>query len=716
MDTISDTVFTRNDGEGIRLPRWRVLSVRGQAFLNGEVILGLMLGFLLGRVSLVGMAPFGAVFWLLFLRERPRQSYLIAVAVIAGRASAGGWTSAGYLLMALFVLWLWEGMYLRLWAKKSPLFLSATFLCFIGSPLLSQGSLVSFNKILLGVEVLSGVLATLALLPAIRLLEQLPLIRDRPVVEPAEALAFLLLFTLAITGLGNISIGWVSVQFYTGKLLILLVAYLAGTAGGAAAGLIIGIILGLGSPHLYVIIGSLSFSGFCAGFMRQFGRLGCAAGFIFSFPLLTMLTPSAIPGGYGVENLAVMLTFLILPIHFFKWASVRLPKNVLRGKENGNPERRDFLVRRIQHLASLFSELSESFSQVAAGKQRPAQEEMAPLINDLIKRSCEPCLFQRRCWDKEFYRSYSMVMELLAQSEGEIKEYQLPSNFRNRCPNPAMLISSINRSKEVWQVNHYWVNRLKEGRDLVSCQLKGVSELMLEIAREARAELFTPSDEKPAPLLTVELGVAQQAGQGQQVCGDYYSFSEIGDNMQMIIISDGMGQGPRARVESQIAVGMLERMLEAGFNKEAVIRIVNSLLQLRTPDEVFTTVDLTMMDLTSGDVECVKIGAAPSYWKRGKTIKKIGTASLPLGILSDLEIELHKEKAVPGDLLLMVSDGVINKGDWLASFLSRCEHRHPQVMAERILDEVNRHKPDHDDDMTVVVCKFITLKKAVVKE
>jgi len=44
------------------------------------------------------MAPFGAVFWLLALREKPLPSYLVAVAVFAGRATGYGLPAALHLL------------------------------------------------------------------------------------------------------------------------------------------------------------------------------------------------------------------------------------------------------------------------------------------------------------------------------------------------------------------------------------------------------------------------------------------------------------------------------------------------------------------------------------------------------------------------------------------------------------------------------------------
>ncbi len=78
-----------------RLARW-IAGLKEQALSKGELLLLAMLGFLLGRATLMGeVATFGAIFWLIMLREKPVQSYLVAATVLLGRATVLGWLSAG---------------------------------------------------------------------------------------------------------------------------------------------------------------------------------------------------------------------------------------------------------------------------------------------------------------------------------------------------------------------------------------------------------------------------------------------------------------------------------------------------------------------------------------------------------------------------------------------------------------------------------------------
>ena len=118
--------------------RWRLserlAGLKEMALSRGELLLLGMLGFLLGRATLMGeVATFGAIFWLVLLREKPLQSYLVAATVLLGRATVLGWLSTGHLLVAIFLIWVW-----RLCAcacgRKKPLVVSVVLLMYYLHP------------------------------------------------------------------------------------------------------------------------------------------------------------------------------------------------------------------------------------------------------------------------------------------------------------------------------------------------------------------------------------------------------------------------------------------------------------------------------------------------------------------------------------------------------------------------------------------------------
>lgn len=700
-----------------RLLGLKTLFQRGQALFTASTILLAVAGFTLGRASVLGeVAPFGAVFWLVALREIPPLSILVAASVLAGRASVGGVWPAVYLLAAMAAVWLLEGLCLRLFKLRCPLVISAAVLMVISQAgtFINLRTPYSIESLFLGLEVLTGCLAAAILVPGMRLLDHLPRSRDRPAgALPEEATAILFLYVLFLTGLRGLTAGSLSVEVAVYLLSLLLVAYLLGATGGSAIGIITGTILGLGNPDIYVILGSLSFSGFWAGLLRSYGRWGCAAGFLFSVPLLYLLAPGDLSGIYWREGLLSLVIFLTIPSRYLQKLSLQLQRVGLGGYGGVQERACRPVAGRIGRLASLFRELSSGLNQPEE-IQNSQGKEPYPLLEDLMDRVCRSCLFKRRCWEKDLFSHHRLILDLLAraETEGEVTEAHLPPTFRERCHQPEILVKAINNLQEVWQLNRYWEQKVKEGKKLVSNQLEGLAQVMEELTWEIEREPLSPAEGEQAPCFNLELGLAQKAGRNQQVCGDYYSLIELDATRQAIILGDGMGNGSQAAEDSRTAVGMLEKLLEAGLPTETVLRTANSLLQLRSR-ESFVAVEMALIDLRKGEAELLKIGAAPGFLIRGKEILQLGASSLPLGILSSIEAERHLTRLLPTDLLVITTDGVADpdgESAWLIPLLRRWESCPPQVIADRILEETLRRCGGFlRDDLTVVACRLVRL-------
>jgi len=213
---------------------------------------------------------------------------------------------------------------------------------------------------------------------------------------------------------------------------------------------------------------------------------------------------------------------------------------------------------------------------------------------------------------------------------------------------------------------------------------------------------------------TVETGVAHAAKDGGLVSGDSYSTIELGPGKYAIAISDGMGNGERAHIESKETLMLLQRILQSGIEETVAIKSVNSILSLRTTDEIFSTLDLAMIDLKNASTKFLKIGSTPSFIKRGNKVTKIQASNLPIGILQEFEVEVVSEQLKAGDLLIMMSDGVFegpknveNYDIWMKRKISELQTDDPQEIADLILEEVIRSRSESiDDDMTVTVAKI----------
>ncbi|HET7658498.1 MAG TPA: stage II sporulation protein E, partial [Bacillales bacterium] len=90
----------------------------------------------------------------------------------------------------------------------------------------------------------------------------------------------------------------------------------------------------------------------------------------------------------------------------------------------------------------------------------------------------------------------------------------------------------------------------------------------------------------------VETGVANAAKGGAWISGDSHSTLELGTGKYAIAISDGMGNGERAHTESFETLKLLQKVLKSGIDETVAIKSINSILSLRTTDEIFSTLDL----------------------------------------------------------------------------------------------------------------------------
>jgi stage II sporulation protein E len=208
--------------------------------------------------------------------------------------------------------------------------------------------------------------------------------------------------------------------------------------------------------------------------------------------------------------------------------------------------------------------------------------------------------------------------------------------------------------------------------------------------------------------------VAKRARDDGPVCGDSHAVIDLPGGKTAVMLSDGMGIGPAAALESSAAIDVLTQLMKAGFEREFAVRTVNSILLLRSSEESFATVDMMLLDLFSGEAEFVKIGACPTYIKRDGEVHEVQRSSLPAGILSAIDVEVHGRLLRPGDLVVMVSDGLLGvegqsragheSCDWIPAALQHLAETDPAAVAQKLLAQARVTCGEQaGDDMTVLV-------------
>lgn len=206
--------------------------------------------------------------------------------------------------------------------------------------------------------------------------------------------------------------------------------------------------------------------------------------------------------------------------------------------------------------------------------------------------------------------------------------------------------------------------------------------------------------------------VVSQANSINQISGDNYTFGEE-ENSYFIALSDGMGTGGKAHSESSIALNLLESFLEAKFDKTLALKTINSVLMLKSNDELFATLDISLLDLCTGKLQIIKSGSPATFIKKKDKVKTINPNSLPVGILKDVDFNIHEEYLEDGDIIIMMSDGVIesnesigNKERWMKNIIENIDSLNPGIIADTILNIAKEQSNNGKDDMTILVTKI----------
>ncbi|MEM1484818.1 SpoIIE family protein phosphatase [Oscillospiraceae bacterium PP1C4] len=211
---------------------------------------------------------------------------------------------------------------------------------------------------------------------------------------------------------------------------------------------------------------------------------------------------------------------------------------------------------------------------------------------------------------------------------------------------------------------------------------------------------------------TIKWGATQLGNCGSRLCGDSYSYVDGHGGRVNIILSDGMGSGGAAAVDSTMTAELLKRLIEAGVSLDASLKLVNSALLVKSGDESLATIDITGIDLYTGRVEIYKAGAAPTFLRKSGKGGYVESSSLPVGILNGVSFEKNTITMREGDLIVMVSDGAVAGGyEWLVSDLEHYQGNDPKQLSEAIVAEAKRRRSDgHEDDITVIV---VILEKGI---
>ena len=213
----------------------------------------------------------------------------------------------------------------------------------------------------------------------------------------------------------------------------------------------------------------------------------------------------------------------------------------------------------------------------------------------------------------------------------------------------------------------------------------------------------------PVPVLQAETAACCQSGVPGQTCGDSHLVRMLDEHRLMLAICDGMGSGEEARDESLLAIRLLHRFLLAGISLPLALESLNRRLLEGSTRELFSTLDLCLLDLNTGIAEMTKLAACRTILLRGGEMLRVEGGCLPLGIVDGVRPGSHRFRLRPGDLLIMGSDGLMEAGEihLIEHALRQYAHLPPDQLAEQLVRLARTHcEDDRRDDLTCICTRI----------
>lgn len=230
------------------------------------------------------------------------------------------------------------------------------------------------------------------------------------------------------------------------------------------------------------------------------------------------------------------------------------------------------------------------------------------------------------------------------------------------------------------------------GRELDLPEVSGSGRIRITAAEKA--------------MLSAETGSFQLNRGKNRVCGDCFESFTDPSGAFYIILSDGMGSGSRARIDSALACSMASRLIKSGISLSAALETVNTALMVKSSDESFATLDICRIDLNTGECVIYKAGAAVSYIKCSDKLLRASLSSPPAGSGGKFTVPAQKFHVSAGDMIIMTTDGAVLDDVWLSRELSRSDRGSPAELAERLARAARSADNGREDDITIIAVQI----------
>jgi sigma-B regulation protein RsbU (phosphoserine phosphatase) len=238
----------------------------------------------------------------------------------------------------------------------------------------------------------------------------------------------------------------------------------------------------------------------------------------------------------------------------------------------------------------------------------------------------------------------------------------------------------------------------------------------LDTAREIQRQLL-PTGAKEIP----GLDLATAYVPARELGGDFYDLLPYGVGRLGIALGDVSGKGTAAALYGALAIGILREVVnERQDSPSEMLDILNTRLLAARLDARFIAMHFVVYDAALRELSISNAGGTLPLLIRKGEVSELNITGVPLGLLPEAEYEEITIALLPGDVIVLASDGIhesMNKeleeygADRLKALLAEVVPLDPgYTIAQRIVKATDEHAgiglPPHDD-RTLLILRVI---------
>ena len=539
-----------------------------------------------------------------------------------------------------------------------------------------------------------------------------------------EVMGASLAVSIALCAFSKLYIFGLSITNIFSIMLVLFLGWKNGMLVGGTAGITIGMVLGIINSTSPVLVASYAISGMIAGILNKLGKIGVIIGFCVGNAILTYVTNGNTVSIITIrEILIASLGLLLIP----KEVSIDITEIINQTKCLPTTAG---VIEEKKETANKLSSVSETILQMAQSYNEAATDTLNETIEDESKKSFKEEVLNNLediednlLYDDTLLNDDQILDECykILERKEEIKSDELVkilervNNYRlvteNNEKSLEQIVKIINNTYRINKLNTIWKHKEASNKKVLANQLGGVSKVISSLADDIKTD---EKEQKKTQKYKLVIASSQTTKNKSEVSGDSNIRTQLHDGKYMLAISDGMGSGEKAKKSSNTVIQMLKRLLTTGFDKDISIGLINSAVNLNSNEETYATIDISIIDLSSGNIEFVKNGACPTFIKSNKNVEIVKAISFPAGVLDKIDLVVYDKDLKENDIIIMCSDGILesnteykNKELWLKELLENMQTDDVQKISDIIMQEaIDNGYGIAKDDMTVIVAKL----------